>query len=175
MFILLCNPKVHHRVHKTPRPFSLRSHLNLICFFKIHFNSILPSTRRSSESPLTFSFSNQNFLYISNAPVRFMYRDLRYFDRRHNVWWRVVHALRCRRCEATVVVKCNAVWPLLGLWCQLQWCHHSSLCCCLTPCATPYSGSRVHSISVEYAIRVARRQVMMRFWQFLYVPWHTLL
>jgi hypothetical protein len=71
---LLWNPTVHYRVHKSP-PLDLSlCHTNTVHIlttssFKIHFNIILSSTRRSSEWPLAFSFPTKSFHAFCIAPM----------------------------------------------------------------------------------------------------------
>jgi hypothetical protein len=75
---ILCTPNVHYRVYKNP---SLVSTLNCgshCCsltssFFKIHFNSILPSTPWSSKRSLSFTSPHQNpysFIFSMRAIYR---------------------------------------------------------------------------------------------------------
>jgi hypothetical protein len=62
------NPRVHHRVHKSPPPIPFLSHLNphhsQAAVPKIHSASILPSTPRSSEWSLSFGLFYQNSLRL---------------------------------------------------------------------------------------------------------------
>jgi hypothetical protein len=62
------NPRVHHRVHKSPPPIPFLSHLNplhsQVTVPKIHSASILPSTPRSSEWSLSFGLFYQNSLRL---------------------------------------------------------------------------------------------------------------
>jgi hypothetical protein len=68
---LLCNPKVHHRVHNSALSVPIVSHMNPIhtlqpYFPKIYFNFILLSTPRSPRRYLPIRLSNRNFVLISH-------------------------------------------------------------------------------------------------------------
>jgi hypothetical protein len=66
---------VHYCVHKSPSPVRILSHMSLIeakkhYFPKTHFSIIISSTPSSSDWSLPFRPSNQNFVCISNLPMR---------------------------------------------------------------------------------------------------------
>jgi hypothetical protein len=83
---VLCNPKVHYRLHKSPPLICIRCHLNLVYTFilnlHIHFNIILPPTLRSSKYSVSMKFPDQNFASISHfhhvyyVPIYFVLRGL---------------------------------------------------------------------------------------------------
>jgi hypothetical protein len=71
--LILCNPKFYYRVHKIRQLARILSQRNPVHalptdFFKIPFNTTLPSTSRSSTWYLSFSFRNLNPVCISHLP-----------------------------------------------------------------------------------------------------------
>jgi hypothetical protein len=88
---LLCNPKVHYRVHNSPPPVPIPSQVHSVhtfppCFPKIHSNIILPSTPRSSQWSHPFRFSNQNILRVPIVHACYMPRPSHHPN---NIWCRV--------------------------------------------------------------------------------------
>jgi hypothetical protein len=71
---ILCNTKVHHRVHKSPPLIPVLSQIDPVhtapsCFSKIHFNIILLYIPGSSQWFLSFWISHQNAIGII-LPIR---------------------------------------------------------------------------------------------------------
>jgi hypothetical protein len=71
----LGNPKVHHRVHKSPPLDPILSQSNPVRSIdpylpKVHLNVILPPTPRSSHWSLAFGPPNQNPVSTSPLPMR---------------------------------------------------------------------------------------------------------
>jgi hypothetical protein len=66
----LRNPKVHHRIHKSPLPVTFLIHINPVhaspfhCL-KIHFNIILQTTPRCSKWSPSLTYLQQNLVYTS--------------------------------------------------------------------------------------------------------------
>jgi hypothetical protein len=78
------NSKVNYHVHNSPQLGSIRRKMytvpiNTHHFFKIHFNIILPSTPRSLEWSLPFTFSDQNVVCISFLPYVIFCKKQNYF------------------------------------------------------------------------------------------------
>jgi hypothetical protein len=69
------NPKVHHRIHKSPPPIPILSQLDPIYTSpanlpKIHSDPIIPSTSWPSKWSLSFWFSHQTLYTFLSSPMR---------------------------------------------------------------------------------------------------------
>ena len=94
-FCILCNPKVYYRIHKSPPPVRIMSHINPVhaphsYFRKNHFNIILSSK---------FGFSK--LLFPSGFPTKALFAALPctcciprqfccfWYDHPNNIWWEI--------------------------------------------------------------------------------------
>ena len=73
--LILCNPKVHYRIHNCPPPVPILIHIDLLHvptsnFLKIYLNIIFPSRPGSSMWSVSPRFTHQTPVYTSPLPIR---------------------------------------------------------------------------------------------------------
>jgi hypothetical protein len=77
---ILCNPNVHHCIHKGQAFVPVFSHINPVhilpsSYFNIHFKITLPSTPWSFKQSLSFRVSYTQALYKSNIIIQSVHKN----------------------------------------------------------------------------------------------------
>jgi hypothetical protein len=121
----LRNPKVYWRVQKNPpltATISKPNSVNPITFVKIHINTILVPTPRSSKWPMPFKIAVQN-----SAPIYFLTLRTRY-EKFPAFWWlaghEFIHKFKWFQCHSNLL---NNLLNYTSFSKQLHVCQHFSL------------------------------------------------
>jgi len=119
---ILCNPKVHHRIHKCPPAVHIRSQFDPVHnptshYLEIHLNIILPSTFGSPNWSLSFRFPHRNPVHASHLPhTRYMSRPS------HSSRFHILYLCKNKNCKLIIRVNKDNTMMLFTTtqWCCLQ-------------------------------------------------------
>ena len=123
---ILCNPKVHNRIHKCPRPVPILSQINPVHaptfkILKFHLKIIFPFAPDCPKSPLSIRVPHQNDVFASPVShTRYMSlqsRSSRFFDRTNLLEkYRSLSFSLCRFSTPLYLLPLNPNIPLIILF-----------------------------------------------------------